>query len=79
MWEGLTPFLSDFDAFRGHVGGLEDFEQELHMAISFVVECVLRARFEGKEKREMRGKVERAYYLVNLGSPFDRHLDELSA
>ncbi len=76
MWEGLTPFLSDFGAFWGHVGGFENFEQELHMVVSFVVEHLLRARFEGKEQREMRGKVGRAYYLVNLGSPFDRHLDD---
>lgn len=30
-------------------------------------------RSEEKKKREVRGDGEEAYYLVYLGSPFDRH------
>ena len=41
------------------------------MKISVMTEVFLRA---GTEKREMRGDVRGAYYLINLGSPFDRHL-----
>lgn len=44
------------------------------MNISVMAEFILRAR---AEEREMRGEVRGAYYLINLGSPFDGHLGRL--
>lgn len=38
-------------------------------------EVLLRVPSEKEEKREMKRKVKAAYYLIGLGSPFDRHLN----